>query len=98
MMFRRLLSLACLVLVTSAARGADDNSGVDSKSVLTAPGIRIGHMGEDGFPVYVAELTDSAYTVLQEQGGWLCVRQRGAIGWFPRVQAALVEDAVPYFS
>src|SRR5207245_1019212 len=79
-------------------RGADDDSWAGSKVVLTALGVRIGHMGEDGFPVYIAELTDSAYTVLQEQGGWLCVRQRGAVGWFPKIQAVLVEDAVPYFS
>src|SRR5262245_13612047 len=98
MMFRNLLALACVVLVTSAGRGADDDSWVGDKVILTAPGVRIGHMGEDGFPVYIAELTDSAYTVLQEQGGWLCVRQRSAIGWFPKMQAVLVEDAVPYFS
>jgi tetratricopeptide (TPR) repeat protein len=97
MMFRNLLALVCVVVVTSAGRGADDDSWVGDKVLLTAPGLRIGHMGEDGFPVYVAELTESAYTVLQEQGGWLCVRQRGVMGWFPKVQAVLVEDAVPYF-
>jgi len=96
-MFRNVLALVCLVVVTSTGRGADDESWVGGKVILTAPGVRIGHMGEDGFPVYVAELTDSAYTVLQEQGGWLCVRQRGAVGWFPKLQAVPVEDAVPYF-
>jgi tetratricopeptide (TPR) repeat protein len=95
---RWLIPFAWLVVVAPAGRGADDDSWVGDKIILTAPGVRIGHMGEDGFPVYVAELTDSAYTVVQEQGGWLCVRQRSAIGWFPKAQAVLVDDAVPYFS
>jgi len=98
MMFRNLLALACLVAITAGVRGADDDSWVGGKVILTAPGVRIGHMGEDGFPVYVAELKDSAYVVLQEQGGWLCVRQRGVMGWFPKAQAVPVEDAVAYFS
>src|SRR5262245_2482121 len=93
-----LVPLVWAMIVTSAVRGTDDDSWVGEKVILTGPGIRIGHMGEDGFPVYIAELTDSAYTVLQEQGGWLCVRQRSAIGWFPKMQAVLVEDAVAYFS
>src|SRR5689334_878631 len=90
--------LAVVVVLPSAGRGADDDSWAGSRVILRGAGIKIGFMGEDGRPVFVADLTDSAYTVLQEQGGWLCVRQRSAVGWFPKMHAVLVEDAVPYFT
>ena len=93
-----LVLLAWVVAFPPAGRGAEDDSWVGSKVVLRGQGIKIGHMGDDGRPVFVADLTDSAYTVLQEQGGWLCVRQRSAVGWFAKMHAVLVEDAVPYFT
>ena len=93
-----LVLLAWVVAFPPAGRGTEDDSWVGSKVVLRGQGIKIGHMGDDGRPVFVADLTDSAYTVLQEQGGWLCVRQRSAVGWFAKMHAVLVEDAVPYFT
>jgi tetratricopeptide (TPR) repeat protein len=38
------------------------------------------------------------YRVLGESDGWLCVRQRGAQGWFAKDSAVLLEQAIPYFS
>jgi tetratricopeptide (TPR) repeat protein len=48
--------------------------------------------------VYVAELTDVVYTVLDEKDGWLLVRHGSAQGWLAREQALLPEDAVSFFT
>jgi tetratricopeptide (TPR) repeat protein len=90
--------LACALVLSPAGRGADEDSWVGRKIVLTRDGVKIGHGGDDGRPVYVADLTDIAYTVLLEDGGWLCVRQRGAEGWFAKTDAVLLEDAAAHFT
>jgi tetratricopeptide (TPR) repeat protein len=66
--------------------------------VLKSEGVRIGHTAPTGEQVYVAELTDSAYTVLREENGWLLVRQGGVSGWFAKDNALTIVDAIDYFA
>jgi tetratricopeptide (TPR) repeat protein len=95
-------ALAALVLVGTlllpAASFGDDNDSWAGRRIMTKqPGIRIGHTDEFGRQVWVAELTDMVYTVLEDRDGWLHVRQRGAEDWLNKEQAVLLEDAVSYF-
>lgn len=90
--------LVWAALFPSAGLGADDESWVGRKIILKRDGIRIGYTGEGGVPVYVADLTDTAYTVLKEQSGWLLVRHRSAEGWFSQTDAVLLAEAIPYFT
>ena len=90
--------LAWTMLLPSASPGQADQSWLGRKVILTRDGVRIGYTGEDGQPVYVAELTDMVYRVLREENGWLRVRQRGAEGWFAKDNAVLLDEALPYFT
>ena len=93
--------LSVVVLVGTAwlapASRAADNSWIGQKVILKHEGVKIGHTGPDGRPIYVADLTDIAYTVLKEEDGWLQVRQGGAADWFAKDSALLVDDAITYF-
>jgi tetratricopeptide (TPR) repeat protein len=86
------------MFLSSARPGQADDSWVGRRVILIRDGVRIGSTGEDGQPVYVAELTDMVYRVLREEDGWLRVRQRGAEGWFAKSNAVLLGDALPYFT
>jgi tetratricopeptide (TPR) repeat protein len=66
--------------------------------VTKQAGIRIGHTDAAGWQVYVAELTDVVYTVLDQKDGWLLVRHGSVQGWFDREQALLPEDAISFFT
>ena len=90
--------LVWAAFLPSISRGADDDSWAGKKIVLKWDGARIGHTGDDGRPVYVADLTDIAYTVLDDEAGWVRVRQRSAEGWLAKDNAVLVEDAISYFT
>src|SRR5713101_3948123 len=75
-----MLLLVGTVLLPSAAFG-DNGSWVGQRIMTKRAGTMIGYADWFGRPVYIAELTDMVYTVLQEQDGWLHVRQRGVEGW-----------------
>src|SRR5262245_11174873 len=96
-------SVMCSVLVagttclSSAARAGDD-SWAGKRVVLKGPGVKLVQPTEAGRLFYVADLTDIAYTVLQDQGGWLNVRQRGLVGWFAKANALPLEDAFAHFT
>src|SRR6516165_460283 len=93
------LALAAFILLPpSPSRSADEESWVGKRIVLKWAGVKIGHTGDDGKPVYVAELTDMAYSVLKQDNGWLRVRHGSAEGWFPKEHAVLAKDAVSYFN
>jgi tetratricopeptide (TPR) repeat protein len=79
-------------------RSQEDAPWVGKGIILQKDGVRIGYTGDDGRPVYVGELTDMVYRVLDEANGWLHVRQRGAQGWFAKESAVLLDDAIPYFT
>jgi tetratricopeptide (TPR) repeat protein len=81
-----------------ASAREDGKSWVGKRVVLTTDGVRIGHSGSDGQPVYDADLTDMVYRVLDEKDGWLRVRQRSAAGWFQKDNAVLLDEAIPYFT
>ncbi|MBO0697734.1 MAG: tetratricopeptide repeat protein [Zavarzinella sp.] len=97
-------TLTCPVLLASAAflspaaRAADGDSWAGARVVLKGPGVKLVQPTEDGKLVYVADLTDITYTVLQDQGGWLSVRQRGVVGWFAKANALPLEDAFAHFT
>jgi tetratricopeptide (TPR) repeat protein len=78
--------------------GPEDASWVGKRIILRRDGIRIGHSDGNGKPVYVRDLTDMVYRVLDEADGWLRVRQGGAEDWFDKDNAVLLEDAIPYFT
>src|SRR5713226_6497188 len=90
--------LAWSLFAATASSGADDDSWVGKTIVLKRDGVKIGHTGADGEQVFVADLSDIAYTVLNEKDGWLHVRQRGSEGWFAKDEAVLLKDATPYFT
>ena len=80
-MFRtRPLAVLFVALVVTADTAAQEESWVGRTVVLSGPGVRIGHTSPTGEQVFAAELTDSAYTVLREENGWLMVRQGGVRG------------------
>jgi tetratricopeptide (TPR) repeat protein len=83
---------------SSTSRAADDDSWVGQRIIVKEQGVKFGQKGDDGKLVSIGGLTDIAYTVLQEEGGLLSVRQRGTVGWFPKTQALLAEDAIPHFT
>jgi tetratricopeptide (TPR) repeat protein len=68
------------------------------RRVFRSGEVKFGHKGDDGKVIYVADLVDTAYTVLQEEDGWLSVRQRNMVGWFAKANALLAEDAVTHFT
>jgi tetratricopeptide (TPR) repeat protein len=95
------LLAAALIAALSApnpALGDDAQSWVGERIVVKKAGVRIGHTDALGRQVYVAELTDVVYTVLDEMNDWLLVRHGGAQGWLDREQALLPEDAVSFFT
>lgn len=77
---------------------AQDETWTGKQVVLKRPGLRIGYTDADGSQVYVAELTNLSYKVLDDHGGFLRVQHRGTSGWFPKIDAFLPEDAVSYFA
>jgi tetratricopeptide (TPR) repeat protein len=80
------------------AFAGDDQSWIGERIVTKRAGIRIGHTDAFGWQVYVAELTDQVYTILDEKDGWLLIRHGGAQDWLDREQALLPEDAVRFFT
>ena len=91
--------LVGLLFLPAAAFGADDDSWAGQRIMPKKAGTWIGHTNGRFLvrQVYVAELTDVVYTVLNEQAGWLLVRHRGMEDWFSKDQAVLLKDAGPYF-
>jgi tetratricopeptide (TPR) repeat protein len=81
-----------------AGAGEEGESWVGKRVILKTDGVRIGHTGDNGQSVYVAELTDMVYRVLDDKGGWLRVRQRGTRDWLDRDNAMLLDEAIPYFT
>jgi tetratricopeptide (TPR) repeat protein len=97
-MFRtRPLAVLFVALVVTADTAAQEESWVGRTVVLSGPGVRIGHTSPTGEQVFAAELTDSAYTVLREENGWLMVRQGGVTDWFAKAYALTIVDAIDYF-
>ena len=104
---RGLLTVASFIMVNALLIPAvvladDDTSWVGRKIMTKEAGLGIGHTETllRGFlqrQVYVAELTDLTYTVINEQDGWLSVRHRGSQGWFPKEKAILLDEAFSYF-
>lgn len=90
--------LAAVALLSSTGRGADGDSWAGKRVVLKGSGVKLVQPGEDGRLYYVADLTDLAYTVLQDEGGWLRVRQRGVVAWFAKANALPLEDALAHFT
>jgi tetratricopeptide (TPR) repeat protein len=91
-----------LTLVTIIALGAADAQTpakwTGKRVVLKRAGLKIGFTDPGGKQVYLAELTALAYTVLGEQDDFLQVEHRGSVGWFPKEEALLPDDAIAYFT
>src|SRR5262245_24279254 len=92
----RWLALVIFLGVCCPAGAQDDWTG--KRVILKRSGIRIGYTDAKGNQVYVAELTSLAYKVVNENSGFLRVEQRGKAGWFPKNDALLPHDAIPYFT
>jgi tetratricopeptide (TPR) repeat protein len=90
------LAILLTFAVCLPASAQDDWAG--KRVILKRPGIRIGHTDDKGNQVYVDELTNLAYTVLKETNGFLRVQHRGKTGWFPKTDALLPDEAIPYFA
>src|SRR5262249_1634991 len=87
-----------LLHAPSKALADDDKSWVGERIVLKKAGVRIGHSDAAGWQVYVAELTDVAYDVLDQKDGWLLVHQGSVQDWLDREQALLPQDAIAFFT
>lgn len=93
-------AIRCLLLVASfgiclPASAQSDWTG--KRVILKRPGIRIGYSDEKGNQIFVVELTSLAYAVLKDDQNFLKVQHRGQTGWFPKTDALLPDDAIPYF-
>src|SRR5262249_20550197 len=78
------------------ASAQDDWAG--KRVILKRPGVKFGYSDDNGKQVYIGELTSLSYTVLKENDGYLRVRQRASAGWFPKNDAMLAADAIPFFA
>jgi len=92
--------IRCLALVASfgiclpvSAQG--DWTG--KRLILKRPGLRIGYSDEKGNQVFIAELTSLSYAVLKDDQNFLKVQHRGQTGWFPKTDALLPDEAIPFF-
>ncbi len=92
----RWLVLVATFGVSVPALAQDDWTG--KRVVLKRPGLKIGYTDENGKQVYVAELTNLSYAVVKERENFLRVQHRGEAGWFPKTDALLPEEAIPYFT
>lgn len=70
---------------------------VGKRVIATRPGVRFGHTGPNGAPVYVGEITDPSVEVVGENGQWVQVRQGKLVGWCPRADLVVLDGAVEYF-
>ena len=90
------------LLVASAIVGpaaAQDKSWVGKTIILKKSGVKIGQSDAKGNQVFVATLTMTDYRVLGEQDGWIKVKDgRANEGWFDKVDAVVLEDAVAFFT
>jgi len=89
---------AIVLALAFALPAAAQDDWVGQRVILKKPGIQIGYSDDNGKQVYVAELTNLSYSVLADSQGFLRVTHRGASGWFPKSDALLPDDAIPYFS
>lgn len=88
--------LAALILALPVLAG--EESWVGKKIILKESRVKIGFKTEAGGDKSVAELSELTYTVLDEQDGFLKVRDCARSAWFPKSKAVLAEDAVDYFT
>jgi tetratricopeptide (TPR) repeat protein len=79
-------------------RAEKHKSWIGKQIMPTSPGIRILNSDEYDQTRYVATLMEILYTVADEQGGLIKVRERGASGWFAKKNAVLLEDAITHFT
>jgi tetratricopeptide (TPR) repeat protein len=90
------LAVSLLLGMVAPLHAQDDWAG--KRIILKRPGIKFGYSDDDGKQVYIGELTNLAYTVQKEADGFLRVQHRGTSGWFPKAEAMLVVDAIPYYA
>lgn len=98
--WRVLSALAVLwLLLTSPLAPADDSGLWAGQRVMTRkPGVRLSTIDENKQRVYHGRVKDIILGVLKDENGWLKVRQGGMEAWFPKEEAVLLDDAIPYFT
>lgn len=95
MKISRWLAVAVALSLVGPARAQDE--WVGKRVILKKPGIQIGYSDDSGKQIYVAELTNLSYSVLADNQGFLRVTHRGVSGWFPKTDALLPDEAIPFF-
>ena len=92
--------VAALALLAAAPAAAEETKSWTGKSIILADQVQVvnGTTDAQGRLVFVATLLRTQYDVEDEEGGFIKVRQNGIPGWFPKTQAVLAEEAVPFFT
>jgi tetratricopeptide (TPR) repeat protein len=97
-MSRSLLAVVCLLCGVEAIVSAQDANWIGKRIVVKRPGLKIGYSDKDGRQIYVAVLSQMAYTVMGDQAGFVKVQEREHEGWLDKEEALLVDDAIAHYS
>ena len=93
------LALLTIAIPFVGPAAAQDKTWVGKAILVKKAGIKIGHTGPDGKQVYLATLGLADYQVIAEESDWIRVKAgNGAVGWFDKADAVLLEDAGAYFT
>ncbi|MCI0642050.1 MAG: tetratricopeptide repeat protein [Gemmataceae bacterium] len=94
-----LSAIAIVILVVSTcAAGAGEATWTGKTIVIKRPGVKFGYTDDDGKQVYLGTLDQLSYVCTGEDNGWLKAVHGDQYGWFDKVDAVLLEDAVAYFT
>jgi tetratricopeptide (TPR) repeat protein len=91
--------LAALVAFVLPGMVHAEDSWVGKVIILKHPGVKFGQTDpKSGQEMIFGTLDRMMYKVLAENQGFLRVQQNDKEGWFPKSEAVLIENAVPFFT
>jgi tetratricopeptide (TPR) repeat protein len=94
---RYLLASFAPLLIAASVVADGDWTG---KTVILRGGktVKLSRTDQAGNKVEVGDLKWLAYHIVKEENGWLQVQQHDVVGWFPKADAVVLEEAVALFT
>jgi tetratricopeptide (TPR) repeat protein len=94
----RTILITALAFILPSLAHADD-SWVGKVIIMKQPGVKFGQTDpKTGSETVFGTLDRMTYTVVAEKDGFLRVQHNDKEGWFPKTEAVLIDDAVPFFT